>query len=93
MEAHSFMLQRRKFARTRISKRSRIFLNPDQSLLDCLVVDISVAGARLQSPAREPIPDTFELTFDGITMRPCRVAWRSSSELGVAFTNVIQSDP
>jgi hypothetical protein len=87
------MLQRRKFSRTRISKRSRIFLSPDHSLLDCLVIDISVAGARLESPAREPIPDTFELTFDAIIMRPCRVAWRSSSELGVAFTNVIQSDP
>ena len=87
------MLQRRKFARTRISKRSRIFLSPDQSLLDCLVVDISVAGARLESSAREPIPDTFELTFDAIIMRHCRVAWRSSSELGVAFTKVIQSGP
>lgn len=87
------MLQRRKFSRTRISKRSRIFLSPDQSLLDCLVIDISVAGARLEFTAREPIPDTFELTFDAIIMRPCRVAWRSSSELGVAFTNVIQSDP
>ena len=68
-------------------------MSPDQSLLDCLVIDISVAGARLESSAREPIPDTFELTFDAITMRPCRVTWRSSSELGVAFTNVIQSDP
>jgi hypothetical protein len=87
------MLQRRKFARTRISKRSRIFLSPDQSLLDCVVIDISVAGARLEAPAREQIPDTFELTFDAIIMRPCRVAWRSSSELGVAFTNVIQSEP
>jgi len=87
------MLQRRKFARTRISKRSRIFLSPDQPLLNCLVIDISVAGARLESPGREPIPDTFELTFDAIIMRPCRVAWRSSSELGVAFIKVIQSGP
>ena len=56
------------------------------SLRDCVVRDISSLGARLALISTSLIPDRFALTFDAAhTMRGCRVAWRSSTELGVEF--------
>ncbi len=56
------------------------------SLRDCVVRDISSLGARLALVSTCLIPDRFGLTFDAAhTMRGCRVAWRSATEVGVEF--------
>jgi hypothetical protein len=31
------------------------------------------------------LPTDFNLTFDGKTMRPCRLQWRIANEVGVSF--------
>jgi hypothetical protein len=56
------------------------------SLRDCVVRDLSSLGARLAFVSTAYLPDHFELTFDSAhTLRPCRVAWRSDTQIGVEF--------
>lgn len=78
------MQERRRVRRTKVYKCAKISMNG--SLRDCVVRDISSLGARLALMSTCSIPDKFGLTFDAAhTMRACRVAWRSPTEVGVEF--------
>ena len=78
------MHERRRARRVQVFKSAKIAIN--QSLRDCVVRDISSLGARLAFVSTAYIPDTFELTFDSAhTLRLCRVAWRTDTQIGVEF--------
>jgi hypothetical protein len=78
------MHERRRARRVRVYKCAKISLNG--SLRDCVVRDISSLGARLALVSTAFIPDDIALTFDNAhTLRACRVAWRSPTEIGVEF--------
>lgn len=78
------MQERRRARRTRVYKCAKISVNG--SLRDCVVRDISSRGARLALVSTAYIPDQLALTFDEArTLRVCRVAWRSTNEIGVEF--------
>ena len=66
-------------------KGGRIVFNAGRSTIDCTVRNLSASGAKLLVTSVVGIPDTFDLLLDGNIRRPCRVAWRSLKELGVAF--------
>jgi hypothetical protein len=66
-------------------KGGRIVFNAGRSTIDCKVRNLSSRGAKLQVTSVIGIPDTFDLVLDGHAGQPCRVAWRSLKELGVAF--------
>jgi len=51
----------------------------------CYVRDITSVGARLEFSDAPVLPTDFNLTFDGKTMRPCRLQWRIANEVGVSF--------
>jgi hypothetical protein len=56
------------------------------SLYACVVRDISSLGARLALSGAESFPDRFSLAMNtDDTVRGCRVAWRTSTQLGVEF--------
>lgn len=56
-------------------------------MFDCIVRDISVGGARLAMVSTAGISEKINLSFDGLhTIRPCRVVWRTLTDLGVEFT-------
>ena len=78
------MQERRRARRTPVYRCAKIWVNG--SLRDCVVRDISSLGARLALLSTAYIPDQVSLTFDGAhTLRACRVAWRSTTEIGVEF--------
>jgi hypothetical protein len=78
------MDDRRRVQRTGIYKGAKVAM--DESLCDCIVRDISSLGARLSITNARSVPDRFSLTFDTArTMHACRIAWRSSTEVGVEF--------
>jgi len=78
------MIERRRAPRIRIFKRAKIVL--DSSFRDCIVQEISTIGARLEFSSTTHIPDIFDLTLDaGHTLRACRIAWRTSTHIGVEF--------
>jgi PilZ domain len=78
------MRERRRVRRIQIYKSAQVVFNG--SLRDCVVRDISSGGARLAFVSTAFIPDKLALTFDAArTLRQCRVAWRTTTEIGVEF--------
>jgi hypothetical protein len=54
--------------------------------VDCTIENISIRGARLCIADPATVPDEFVLVFEaGRARRPCRVAWRADTTIGVAF--------
>jgi hypothetical protein len=80
------MLERRRFKRTKLLKAAKILFSGSETLIDCVVCDLSIGGAGITMVHADEVPDAFELTFDAArTLRACRVAWRSASKMGVEF--------
>lgn len=71
--------------RIRAFKAAKIVFSEHSATLNCVVRDLSEAGARLAFPSPYGIPETFDLVIPSAPVRPCRVAWRKGSEVGVIF--------
>jgi hypothetical protein len=80
------MNERRGVTRTHIARSAKIIPPLRGSMIHCTVQNITSGGACLKLADAYGMPETFELTFEhGLTRRACRVVWRRSDELGVAF--------
>ncbi len=80
------MDERRYVSRVRIKRDAKLIVGPDMPLVSCTVHDLTASGACLSIASTDPLPPTFELTFEhGRSRRPCRVVWRSATRVGVAF--------
>ena len=80
------MKQKRVVPRKRTLKRARIVFKGRTATIDCLVRNMSEAGACLMVESPLGIPDEFELTFEaGDIVRRCRVMWRKETQVGVSF--------
>ena len=75
----------RSTARKRMLKGAKITFRRRTATIDCTVRDISDGGARLLLASVIGIPDSFELTIPGEPVRQCRLIWRKSEQIGVAF--------
>jgi hypothetical protein len=79
-------VERRKVPRHRTLKAGRIRFNRAGSI-DCRVRNLSVAGAMLEVAGQLGIPEEFALVIESDHVRQnCRVIWRASTRLGVAFS-------
>jgi hypothetical protein len=80
------MQERRKIARTRVLKGAKFVLGKT-SVRDCVVRNLTNAGAGVEVPNTIDLPEDLHLTFDGSrTARRCRLIWRKLSKTGVEFT-------
>ena len=78
------MHERRRVRRIPVFKNAKVVFHT--TLRDCVVRDLSSLGARLAFVSASYLPDNFSLTFDNArTLRGCRVAWRTGTEVGVEF--------
>jgi len=79
------MQDRRRYQRYQVCKPGQIV---GAGSRDCVIVDISVNGARLSMVSTAGVPNTIELSFAAMRMvRRCEVMWRASTEMGVEFTD------
>jgi len=79
-------MERRKNPRTRALKGGKIAFNQHRSVIDCVVRNITSAGAQLKVPSTVGIPEQFEFRLDAEGgFRPCHVVWRRPDTLGIAF--------
>jgi hypothetical protein len=62
-------------------------MNVAGALRECLVLDISINGARVAVETPKGIPDRISICMStrGFPIHPCRVIWRSDCEIGVEF--------
>jgi hypothetical protein len=80
----------RRFERRTFDRMGALDVGDGSASAACEIVDISEGGARLRPLMLAPdmLPESFILLLSGCgrVRRPCRVAWRSKSELGVEFS-------
>ena len=78
---------RRADPRLRTFKGAYVVFNGGFSAMECTVRNLSEGGAMLEFSGVIALPNEFTLFMkqDG-QGRPCKVAWRSGSRIGVAFT-------
>jgi hypothetical protein len=79
-------MERRRQLRARTLKSARILLNHHQSVIDCVVRNLSPTGACLKVETTFGIPDRFDVMFDiDKSIRPCRLVWHNDKQIGVEF--------
>ncbi len=83
----------RKVARHRTLKRAHIAVEDHEAVIDCVVWDLSELGACLNVENPSGIPDSFDLEIVHASVRKCRVAWRTATQIGVEFAQVIVPAP
>ena len=72
--------------RRRVLKGGKIRFNGNFSTIDCVVRDLSTAGARLKLDHGAIVPDRFRLALDQDGREfACEVRWRTLNQLGVEF--------
>ena len=80
------MEERRAVQRTKVLRNAKIIQDHRKPVMSCTVKNLSSQGACLSVASTYLLPDTFELTFEhGRSRRSCRVIWRTSDKMGVAF--------
>jgi hypothetical protein len=83
-------LERRLSPRRNTAIPAEIVFEGGRARVDCIIRDLSDGGARLEivgTPVSK-IPATFDLIAPKHRPHPCRVAWRTLREIGVAFRDV-----
>jgi hypothetical protein len=78
--------ERRSIGRTKIAKGALLFFAGQAGVPSCTVRDITNVGAGVRIQDLPALPLNFELSFDNFrTSRKCRLIWRDSRFVGVAF--------
>lgn len=78
------MDERRTSPRMRVLKSGKIIVSEKAPAIPCTVRNVSAGGACVQMDSFYGIPDRFSIVIDG-QRHPCRVIWRSSQRMGVAY--------
>jgi hypothetical protein len=82
------LVEKRRKQRRPVERRVWIDRGDGSPLAECVLGNLSEAGAKLMCKVRGDLPPEFVLRFvrDGRVARKCRVAWRTGTEIGVTFT-------
>ena len=71
---------------------AKISFNNGQSVLDCLIRNLSDTGAKLIVSAAVTLPECFDLIVPQKSLtRRARIAWRRGEEIGVRFEDASPS--
>ena len=73
----------RRVTRQAVLKTAKVFCQ--DTVYDCLLVDISEAGARIRLATATPLPDRFTVRFAGGAAFECERRWARGPEVGLAF--------
>ncbi len=80
------MAERKRYPRLRTLKAGKIVFDRRNCVIDCMVRNVSAAGACLVLPSTVGVPDRFDLLIASEAhARACRVAWKDDTRLGVTF--------
>ena len=73
--------------RKRLGQPAWITLDGGFAVRQCVVHDISIAGAKIVVDGASALPATLQLAFarDARTGHHCHVVWRSGNSAGVKF--------
>jgi hypothetical protein len=80
--------EKRIIRRQRVLKSGKIIFMDGNAVVDCIIRNLSVAGARLEVPTTVGLPQEFTL-LDSHSGRSyiAKVAWRRGEIMGVEFSD------
>ncbi|MBN9260817.1 MAG: PilZ domain-containing protein [Hyphomicrobium sp.] len=80
--------EKRIIRRQRVLKSGKIIFAEGNSVVDCIIRNLSVTGARLEVPTTVGLPSEFTL-LDAHANRQyaAKVVWRRGETMGVEFTD------
>jgi PilZ domain len=89
----TFVEQRRSI-RERVQFPAWIDVGDGSPPRSCTVLDVSEGGARIMVTSQDKLPKEFWLVLskDRTRRRHCRMAWRSDTQVGVAYLGDIHYD-
>ena len=77
---------RRGGKRSRTIKTGRLMFGEfSPTVLDCLVIEISDEGARIETSVMVQVPELLTLLLSGETQRPCIRRWATGNQIGLEF--------
>lgn len=76
---------RRRYPRSRVLQRGKIVFRNGHSVIDCVLLDLSSAGARLKLPNWLGVPDRFELRIEHGPRHDAAVCHHDFETGGVRF--------
>jgi len=80
------MLERRHSQRARTLRAGKIVFNNKNSVIDCMVRNLSRNGACLLVSSVIGVPSTFDLLVEGeCVSRRCKMVWNNQNRVGVEF--------
>ena len=77
----------RRAVRMRTLKAGRAVFDNAQSVVDCVIKNLSDNGAQIELDAPGALPNTFLLQFQDGRKRPVEVTWRSRNRVGLRFVD------
>jgi hypothetical protein len=84
------MLANKRVARrTKLHRTGWVSFDRPEAPLECCIVDITDAGAKIELTGTQGFPEVFDLllTRDGSVRRRCTIVWREVDALGLRFLN------
>ena len=80
-------------SRKEVGRKAWLDIGSGRPLLACTLIDISQSGAKLALDDAAQVPPTFglRLTRDGSPTFSCRIVWRNTDALGIAFAKAAES--
>jgi hypothetical protein len=80
--------EKRIIRRQRVLKSGKIIFGDGASVVDCVIRNLTVAGARLEVPTTVGLPQEFTLLdVHSGKSRAAKVAWRRGATMGVEFSD------
>jgi PilZ domain len=80
--------EKRRNFRKAIARQVWVDLEDGKPAIGCMLGNLSDTGANVILPSGQELPHEFvlRLSADGRVARRCRIAWKTATEAGVAFT-------
>ncbi|MDP4822371.1 MAG: PilZ domain-containing protein [Aestuariivirgaceae bacterium] len=79
--------QKQRPQRNRVLNGSKLIVNGGQSIIDCVIRDMSEEGARVRTTIPTMLPPQLEmLVVKNNMLYPAEVRWNRNSEAGLHFT-------
>jgi hypothetical protein len=80
---------RRQFPRNHVLQRGQVVFRGGHSAIDCVVLDLSMGGAKLRVADWLGLPPKFELRIEQGPIRTAEVCHRDMTSTGVRFIEQI----
>ena len=74
-------------ARRRVLKAAQIVYDGGQTVIECMIRDISDTGAKIDTETALALPAAFSVVLPDGARRPARLVWQNANLLGIRFTD------